>query len=185
MIILLILQPPVKLIFLTPGILKRTCLQALIAFLLICSYNVPQLHFLSAYTYQLHDKSSCISWLPEEGADCFYPQTGQNRYASSRFRPISLLSCIPKAYEYMRTAWKCSFLPIRLLLLYYSCSTQHQLCRESELFHEGILKKLKTDVAFIDIPKDFDRVCYFGVIYKLIMLKNPNPSAHFYFLKLI
>ncbi|GFT18704.1 probable RNA-directed DNA polymerase from transposon X-element [Trichonephila clavipes] len=82
----------------------------------------------------------------------------------SNYRPISLLSCLSKVYEFVLlqrlnqhcTAFnfiipqQCGFRP--------KCSTVHQLLRVTELIHSGFAKHEATGILFLDIAKAFDKI---------------------------
>ncbi|GFT22841.1 RNA-directed DNA polymerase from mobile element jockey [Trichonephila clavipes] len=99
----------------------------------------------------------------------------------SNYRPISLLSCLSKVYEFVLlqrlnqhcTAsnfiipQQCGFRP--------KCSTVHQLLRVTELIHSGFAKHEATGILFLDIAKAFDKIWHDGLLIKLIRLDFPPP----------
>ncbi|GFX73254.1 probable RNA-directed DNA polymerase from transposon X-element [Trichonephila clavipes] len=99
----------------------------------------------------------------------------------SNYRPISLLSCLSKVYEFVLlqrlnqhcTAFnfiipqQCGFPP--------KCSTVHQLLRVTELIHSGFAKHEATGILFLDIAKAFDKIWHDGLLIKLIRLDFPPP----------
>ncbi|GFU96931.1 probable RNA-directed DNA polymerase from transposon X-element [Trichonephila clavipes] len=99
----------------------------------------------------------------------------------SNYRPISLLSCLSKVYEFVLlqrlnqhcTAsnfiipQQCGFRP--------KCSTVHQLFRVTELIHSGFAKHEATGILFLDIGKAFDKIWHDGLLIKLIRLDFPSP----------
>ncbi|GFX96041.1 probable RNA-directed DNA polymerase from transposon X-element [Trichonephila clavipes] len=99
----------------------------------------------------------------------------------SNYRPISLLSCLSKVYEFVLlqrlnqhcTAsnfiipQQCGFRP--------KCSTVHQLLRVTELINSGFAKHEATGILFLDIAKAFDKIWHNGLLIKLIRLDFPPP----------
>ncbi|GFT45605.1 RNA-directed DNA polymerase from mobile element jockey [Trichonephila clavipes] len=99
----------------------------------------------------------------------------------SNYRPISLLSCLSKVYEFVLlqrlnqhcTAsnfiipQQCGFRP--------KCSTVLQLLRITELIHSGFAKHEATGILFLDIAKAFDKIWHDGLLIKLIRLDFPPP----------
>ncbi|GFU30573.1 probable RNA-directed DNA polymerase from transposon X-element [Trichonephila clavipes] len=99
----------------------------------------------------------------------------------SNYRPISLLSCLSKVYEFVLLQrlnqhcalsnfiipQQCGFRP--------KCSTVHQLLRVTELIHSGFAKHEATGILFLDIAKAFDKIWHNGLLIKLIRLDFPPP----------
>ncbi|GFV64371.1 probable RNA-directed DNA polymerase from transposon X-element [Trichonephila clavipes] len=99
----------------------------------------------------------------------------------SNYRPISLLSCLSKVYEFVLLQrlnqhcaafnfiipQQCGFRP--------KCSTVHQLLRVTELIHSGFAKHEATGILFLDIAKAFDKIWHDGLLIKLIRLDFPPP----------
>ncbi|GFU51735.1 RNA-directed DNA polymerase from mobile element jockey [Trichonephila clavipes] len=99
----------------------------------------------------------------------------------TNYRPISLLSCLSKVYEFVLlqrlnqhcTAanfiipQQCGFRP--------KCSTVHQLLRVTELIHSGFAKHEATGILFLDIAKAFHKIWHDGLLIKLIRLDFPPP----------
>ncbi|GFU59795.1 probable RNA-directed DNA polymerase from transposon X-element [Trichonephila clavipes] len=99
----------------------------------------------------------------------------------SNYRPISLLSCLSKVYEFVLLQrlnqhcaaanfiipQQCGFRP--------KCSTVHQLLRVTELIHSGFAKHEATGILFLDIAKAFDKIWHDGLLIKLIRLDFPTP----------
>ncbi|GFX42049.1 RNA-directed DNA polymerase from mobile element jockey [Trichonephila clavipes] len=99
----------------------------------------------------------------------------------SNYRPISLLSCLSKVYEFVLLQrlnqhcaafnfiipQQCGFRP--------KCSTVHQLLRVTELIHSGFAKHEATGILFLDIAKAFDKIWHDGLLIKLIRLDFPAP----------
>ncbi|GFT43664.1 probable RNA-directed DNA polymerase from transposon X-element [Trichonephila clavipes] len=99
----------------------------------------------------------------------------------SNYRPISLLSCLSKVYEFVLLQrlnqhcaafnfifpQQCGFRP--------KCSTFHQLLRVTELIHSGFAKHEATGILFLDIAKAFDKIWHNGLLIKLIRLDFPPP----------
>ncbi|GFU32019.1 probable RNA-directed DNA polymerase from transposon X-element [Trichonephila clavipes] len=97
----------------------------------------------------------------------------------SNYRPISLLSCLSKVYEFVLLQrlnqhcaafnfiipQQCGFRP--------KCSTVHQLLRVTELIHSGFAKHEATGILFSDIAKAFDKIWHDGLLIKLIRLDFP------------
>ncbi|GFW20292.1 probable RNA-directed DNA polymerase from transposon X-element [Trichonephila clavipes] len=88
----------------------------------------------------------------------------------SNYRPISLLSCLSKVYEFVLLQrlnqhcaafnfiipQQCGFRP--------KCSTVHQLLRVTELIHSGFAKHEATGILFLDIAKAFDKIWHDGLL---------------------
>ncbi|GFT98487.1 RNA-directed DNA polymerase from mobile element jockey [Trichonephila clavipes] len=99
----------------------------------------------------------------------------------SNYRPISLLSCLSKVYEFVLLQrlnqhcaafnfiipQQCGFRP--------KCSTVHQLLRVTELIHSGFAKHEATGILFLDIAKAFDKIWHDGLLIKLVRLDFPPP----------
>ncbi|GFW38585.1 RNA-directed DNA polymerase from mobile element jockey [Trichonephila clavipes] len=97
------------------------------------------------------------------------------------YRPISLLSCLSKVYEFVLMQrlnqhcaavnfiipQQCGFRP--------KCSTVHQLLRVTELIHSGFAKHEATGILFLDIAKAFDKIWHDGLLIKLIRLDFSAP----------
>ncbi|GFS74724.1 probable RNA-directed DNA polymerase from transposon X-element [Trichonephila clavipes] len=97
----------------------------------------------------------------------------------TNYRPISLLSCLSKVYEFVLLQrlnqhcaafnfiipQQCGFRP--------KCSTVHQLLRVTELIHSGFAKHEATGILFLDIAKAFDKIWHDGLLIKLIRLDFP------------
>lgn len=116
------------------------------------------------------------------------PKLEQNTYTPSSFRPISLLFSLSKSTNtYWRIVGKCSSVLIQLLYpisLDLSPNSRRNTSLESdwtELVHESFLGKQKTSVVLVDIAKAFVRVCYFGIMWKLIVLNPHTPQLIFIF----
>ncbi|GFU52007.1 probable RNA-directed DNA polymerase from transposon X-element [Trichonephila clavipes] len=100
---------------------------------------------------------------------------------TSNYRPISLLSCLSKVYEFVLLQrlnqhcaaanfiipQQCGFRP--------KCSTVHKLLRVTELIHSGFTKHEATGILCLDIAKAFDKIWHDGLLIKLIRLDFP-PS---------
>ncbi|GFU76579.1 RNA-directed DNA polymerase from mobile element jockey [Trichonephila clavipes] len=105
----------------------------------------------------------------------------KNPELAQNYRPMSLLSCLSKVYEFVLlhrlnqhcTAsnfiipQQCGFRP--------KCSTVHQLLRVTELIHSGFAKHDATGILFLDIAKAFDKIWHDGLLIKLIRLDFPAP----------
>ncbi|GFV74996.1 probable RNA-directed DNA polymerase from transposon X-element [Trichonephila clavipes] len=105
----------------------------------------------------------------------------KNPELAQNYRPISLLSCLSKVYEFVLMQrlnqhcaavnfiipQQCGFRP--------KCSTVHQLLRVTELIHSGFAKHEATGILFLDIAKDFDKIWHDGLLIKLIRLDFPAP----------
>ncbi|GFV52536.1 RNA-directed DNA polymerase from mobile element jockey [Trichonephila clavipes] len=105
----------------------------------------------------------------------------KNPELAQNYRPISLLSSLSKAYEFvllrrlnqhcavsnMIIPQQCGFRP--------HCSTVHQLLRVTELIHSGFEKHDATGILFLDIAKAFDKIWHDGLLIKLIRLDFPAP----------
>ncbi|GFS98306.1 probable RNA-directed DNA polymerase from transposon X-element [Trichonephila clavipes] len=100
----------------------------------------------------------------------------------SNYRPISLLSCLSKVYEFVLLQrlnqhcaafnfiipQQCGFRP--------KCSTVHQLLRVTELIHSGFAKHEATGILFLYIAKAFNKIWHDGLLIKLIRLGFPPPD---------
>ncbi|GFY31990.1 RNA-directed DNA polymerase from mobile element jockey [Trichonephila clavipes] len=105
----------------------------------------------------------------------------KNPDLAQNYRPISLLSCLSKVYEFVLMQrlnqhcaavnfiipQQCGFRP--------KCSTVHQLLRVTELIHSGFAKHEATGILFLDIAKAFDKIWHDGLLIKLIRLDFPAP----------
>ncbi|GFT24028.1 RNA-directed DNA polymerase from mobile element jockey [Trichonephila clavipes] len=105
----------------------------------------------------------------------------KNPELAQNYRPISLLSCLSKVYEFVLLQrlnqhcaaanfiipQQCGFRP--------KCSTVHQLLRVTELIHSGFAKHEATGILFLDIAKAFDKISHEGLLIKLIRLDFPAP----------
>ncbi|GFW56117.1 probable RNA-directed DNA polymerase from transposon X-element [Trichonephila clavipes] len=105
----------------------------------------------------------------------------KNPELAQNYRPISLLSCLSKVYEFLLLQRlnqhcaafnfiipeQCGFRP--------KCSTVHQLLRVTELIHSGFAKHEATGILFLDIAKAFDKIWHDGLLIKLIRLDFPAP----------
>ncbi|GFU22890.1 probable RNA-directed DNA polymerase from transposon X-element [Trichonephila clavipes] len=105
----------------------------------------------------------------------------KNPELAQNYRPISLLSCLSKVYEFVLLQrlnqhcaaanfiipQQCGFRP--------KCSTVHQLLRVTELIHSGFAKHEATSILFLDIAKAFDKIWHDGLLIKLIRLDFPAP----------
>ncbi|GFT51163.1 probable RNA-directed DNA polymerase from transposon X-element [Trichonephila clavipes] len=105
----------------------------------------------------------------------------KNPELAQNYRPISLLSCLSKVYEFVLLQrlnqhcaaanfiipQQCGFRP--------KCSTVHQLLRVTELIHSGFAKHEATGILFLDIAKAFDKIWHDGLLIKLIRLDFPAP----------
>ncbi|GFT47817.1 RNA-directed DNA polymerase from mobile element jockey [Trichonephila clavipes] len=115
-----------------------------------------------------------------EAAQPFIPD--KDSALPSNYRPISLLSCLSKVYEFVLLQrlnqhcaafnfiipQQCGFRP--------KCSTVHQLLRVTELIHSGFAKHEATGILFLDIAKAFDKIWHDGLLIKLIRLDFPPPD---------
>ncbi|GFW38947.1 probable RNA-directed DNA polymerase from transposon X-element [Trichonephila clavipes] len=99
----------------------------------------------------------------------------------SNYRPISLLSCLSKVYEFVllqRLNQHCTavnFIIPQQWGFRPKCSTVHQLLRVTELMHSGFAKHEATGILFLDIAKAFDKIWHDGLLIKLIRLDFPPP----------
>ncbi|GFU09610.1 probable RNA-directed DNA polymerase from transposon X-element [Trichonephila clavipes] len=100
----------------------------------------------------------------------------------SNYRPISLLSCLSKVYEFVllqRLNQHCAafnFIIPQQCCFRPKCSTVHQLLRVTELIHSGFAKHEATGILFLDIAKTFDKIWHDGLLIKLIRLDFPVHS---------
>ncbi|GFT08123.1 probable RNA-directed DNA polymerase from transposon BS [Trichonephila clavipes] len=99
----------------------------------------------------------------------------------SNYRPISLLSCLSKVYEFVllqRLNQHCTaanFIIPQQGGYRPKCSTVHQLLRVTELIHSGFAKHEATGILFLDVAKAFDKIWHDGFLIKLIRLDFPPP----------
>ncbi|GFW35133.1 RNA-directed DNA polymerase from mobile element jockey [Trichonephila clavipes] len=92
------------------------------------------------------------------------------------FRPISLLSSLSKAYEFVilnRLNQHC--LAGNIIIpeqhgFVTKCSTVTQLLRVTELVHTGFQNHQSTGMLFVDIAKAFDKIWHDGLISKMMRL---------------
>ncbi|GFW99311.1 RNA-directed DNA polymerase from mobile element jockey [Trichonephila clavipes] len=110
-----------------------------------------------------------------------HPKARKYSALPSNYRPISLLSCLSKVYEFVLLQrlnqhcaaanfiipQQCGFRP--------KCSTVHQLLRVTELIHSGFAKHEATGILFLDIAKAFDKIWHDGLLIKLIRHDFPPP----------
>ncbi|GFX87243.1 probable RNA-directed DNA polymerase from transposon X-element [Trichonephila clavipes] len=107
----------------------------------------------------------------------------KNPELAQNYRPISLLSCLSKVYEFVLLQrlnqhcaafnfiipQQCGFRP--------KCSTVHQLLRVTELIHSGFAKHEATGILFLDIAKAFDKIWHDGLKTTLMGGKLLNLMA--------
>ncbi|GFT62345.1 RNA-directed DNA polymerase from mobile element jockey [Trichonephila clavipes] len=92
------------------------------------------------------------------------------------YRPISLLSSLSKAYEFVilnRLSQHCLARNIIIPEQYgfvTKCSTVTQLLRVTELVHTGFQNHQATVMLFVDIAKAFDKIWHDGLISKMMRL---------------
>ncbi|GFY13703.1 probable RNA-directed DNA polymerase from transposon X-element [Trichonephila clavipes] len=105
----------------------------------------------------------------------------KNPELAQNYRPISLLSCLSKVYEFVflqRLNQHCAaanFIIPQQCGFRPKCSTVHQLLRVTELIHSGFAKHDATGILFLDIAKAFDKIWHDGLLIKLIRLDFPAP----------
>ncbi|GFX00217.1 probable RNA-directed DNA polymerase from transposon BS [Trichonephila clavipes] len=92
------------------------------------------------------------------------------------YRPISLLSSLSKAYEFVilnRLNQHCLarniIIPEQHDFL-SKCSTVTQLLRVTELVHTGFQNHQATGMQFVDIAKAFDKIWHDGLVSKMMRL---------------
>ncbi|GFT97091.1 probable RNA-directed DNA polymerase from transposon X-element [Trichonephila clavipes] len=123
------------------------------------------------------DKISNHSWKTAVVIPILKPD--KNTEISQNYRPISLLSTLSKAYEFVllrRLNQHCAasnFIIPQQCGFHLHCSTVHQVLRETELIHSGLEKHVATGILFLDIVKAFDKIWHEGLILKLIRLDFP------------
>ncbi|GFT43336.1 RNA-directed DNA polymerase from mobile element jockey [Trichonephila clavipes] len=92
------------------------------------------------------------------------------------YRPISLLSSLSKAYEFVilnRLNQHCLVRNIIISEQYgfvTKCSTVTQLLRVTKLVHTGFQNHQATGMLFVDIAKAFDKIWHDGLISKMMRL---------------
>ncbi|GFT72775.1 probable RNA-directed DNA polymerase from transposon BS [Trichonephila clavipes] len=88
-----------------------------------------------------------------------------------KYRPISLLSSLSKAYEFVilnRLNQHC--LARNIIIPEQHGSTVTQLLRVTELVHTGFQNHQATGMLFVDIAKAFDKIWHDGLISKMMRL---------------
>ena len=127
-------------------------------------------HLLNLNYFPRAWKVATVAPLPKPNLDHSEP---------SNYRPISLLSCISKLFEYVLAQRLDELYDLKNIPIpeQYGFrrkhSTQHQLLRVVELIHDAKAKRLKTTIVFLDIQKAFDKVWINGLLFKLIALHFP------------
>ncbi|GFU85223.1 RNA-directed DNA polymerase from mobile element jockey [Trichonephila clavipes] len=92
------------------------------------------------------------------------------------YRPISLLSSLSKAYEFVILNRLNQHCLARNIIIpeqhgfVTKCSTVTQLLRVTELFHTGFQNQQATGMLFVDIAKAFDKIWHDGLISKMMRL---------------
>ncbi|GFT72107.1 probable RNA-directed DNA polymerase from transposon BS [Trichonephila clavipes] len=92
------------------------------------------------------------------------------------YRPISLLSTLSKAYEFVILNRLNQHCLARNIIIpeqhgfVTKCSTVTQLLRVTELVHTGFQNHQATGMLFVDIAKAFDKIWYDGLISKMMRL---------------
>ncbi|GFV53951.1 putative RNA-directed DNA polymerase from transposon X-element [Trichonephila clavipes] len=98
------------------------------------------------------------------------------------YRPISLLSSLSKAYEFVILNHLNQHCLARNIIIpeqhsfVTKCSTLTQLLRVTELVHTGFQNHQATGMLFVDIAKAFDKIWHDGLISKMILPQIPNQS---------
>ncbi|GFX11280.1 probable RNA-directed DNA polymerase from transposon BS [Trichonephila clavipes] len=92
------------------------------------------------------------------------------------YRPISLLSSLSKAYEFVILNRLNQHCLARNIIIpeqhgfVTTCSTVTQLLRVTELVHTGFQNHQATGMLFVDIAKAFDKIWHDGLISKMMRL---------------
>ncbi|GFW73989.1 RNA-directed DNA polymerase from mobile element jockey [Trichonephila clavipes] len=92
------------------------------------------------------------------------------------YRPISLLSSLSKAYEFVILNWLNQHCLARNIIIpeqhgfVTKCSTVTQLLRVTELVHTGFQNHQATGILFVDIAKAFDKIWHDGLVFKMMRL---------------
>ncbi|GFU41701.1 probable RNA-directed DNA polymerase from transposon BS [Trichonephila clavipes] len=92
------------------------------------------------------------------------------------YRPISLLSSLSKAYEFVILNRLNQHCLARNIIIpeqrgfVTKCSTVTQLLRVTELVHTGFQNHHPTGMLFVDIAKAFDKIWHDGLISKMMGL---------------
>ncbi|GFU88623.1 probable RNA-directed DNA polymerase from transposon BS [Trichonephila clavipes] len=92
------------------------------------------------------------------------------------YRPISLLSSLSKAYEFVILNRLNQHCLARNIIIpeqhgfVTKCSTVTQLLRVTELVHTGFQNLQATGMLFVDIAKAFDKIWHDGLISKMMRL---------------
>ncbi|GFV21859.1 probable RNA-directed DNA polymerase from transposon BS [Trichonephila clavipes] len=90
------------------------------------------------------------------------------------YRPISLLSSLSKAYEFVLLNRLNQHCIARNVIIpeqhgfVTQCSTVTQLLRVTELIHQDFLNNQATGMLFVDIAKDFDKIWHDGLLSKMM-----------------
>ncbi|GFV94235.1 reverse transcriptase domain-containing protein [Trichonephila clavipes] len=125
--------------------------------------NFPPINVVSAYVRRRVGHSFPVEDFKKifnSGSNCIIAGD-YNAALPSNYRPISLLSCLSKVYEFVLLQrlnqhcaafnfiipQQCGFRP--------KCSTVHQLLRVTELIHSGFAKHEATGILFLDIAKAY------------------------------
>ncbi|GFX02992.1 probable RNA-directed DNA polymerase from transposon BS [Trichonephila clavipes] len=92
------------------------------------------------------------------------------------YRPISLLSILSKAYEFVLLNRLNQHCIARNIIIpeqhgfVTQCSTVTQLLRVTELIHHGFQNNQATGMLFVDIAKAFDKIWHDGLLSKMMRL---------------
>ncbi|GFX98787.1 probable RNA-directed DNA polymerase from transposon BS [Trichonephila clavipes] len=92
------------------------------------------------------------------------------------YRPISLLSSLSKAYEFVLLNRLNQHCIARNIIIpeqhgfVTQCSTVTQLLRVTELIHHGFQNNQATGILFVDIAKVFDKIWHDGLLSKMMRL---------------
>ncbi|GFU69872.1 RNA-directed DNA polymerase from mobile element jockey [Trichonephila clavipes] len=90
------------------------------------------------------------------------------------YRPISLLSSLSKAYEFviLNRLNQAVQTVVQAVIpeqhgFVTKCFTVTQLLRVTELFHTGFQNHQATGMLFVDIAKAFDKIWHYGLVSKM------------------
>ncbi|GFX80347.1 probable RNA-directed DNA polymerase from transposon BS [Trichonephila clavipes] len=92
------------------------------------------------------------------------------------YRPISLLSSLSKAYEFVLLNRLNQHCIARNIItpeqhgFVTQCSTVTQLLRVTELIHNGVQNNQATGMLFVDIAEAFDKIWHDGLLSKMMRL---------------
>lgn len=104
---------------------------------------------------------------------------GKDPKLPSSYRPISLLSCLDKLFEYvlyrqiMAFAERYNIIHSKQFGFRKEHSTVHQIKRVVNIIETNKASRLSTGAVLLDVEKAFDSIWHDGLIYKLNLLSFP------------